>query len=312
DACAGVLSTDQSTTVNPNQPGTVTISYSATDPSGNTGVSATGRTVTVEDTLPPTLSLVGGAQNLECGSPYNDPGATANDQCAGDLTASIQKTGTIDNRNLSTQTLHYTVQDPSGRSASADRAVTVRDTLAPSVTVQGELSQQIECGSGDYTDEGATANDACEGPLAAVPSTAVDPNVPGTVTVTYKATDSSGNEGTSATGRTVTVADTLPPTLVLTPGPQNLECGTPFTDPGATANDLCFGNLTAAIQKTGSIDNKQLGAQSISYTVQDPGGRTAGPLTRTVTVDDTLAPAITVNGPLDQTFECGSAYVDPG
>ncbi|MDC0713401.1 DUF5011 domain-containing protein [Stigmatella sp. ncwal1] len=312
DACAGILSTDQNSTVNPNQPGTVTITYSATDPSGNTGVSATGRTVTVEDTLPPTLTLAGGAQNLECATPFVDPGASASDVCAGDLTGSIQKTGTIDNRHLSTQTLHYTVQDPSGRSASADRAVTVRDTLAPTVTVQGELSQQIECGSGNYDDPGATANDACEGALAVVPSDEVDPTVPGAVTVTYKATDSSGNVGTSATGRTVTVADTLPPTLTLTPGPQGLECGTPFTDPGATANDQCFGNLTAAIQKTGSINNKQLGAQSLSYTVQDPGGRTAGPVTRTVTVDDTLAPAITVNGPLNQTFECGSAYVDPG
>ncbi|SEK36870.1 protein of unknown function [Stigmatella aurantiaca] len=312
DACSTELDLDQNAVVNPNQPGSVTITYSATDPSGNTGVSATGRTVTVEDTLPPTLTLAQGNSTLECGDSYTDPGATANDQCAGNLTASIQKTGSINNKQLGTQKLTYTVSDASGHSITSDRTVTVSDTLKPVVTVTGELNAKIECGSGPFNDPGATANDACEGVLPAVPSETVDPSVPGAVTVSYKATDSSGNVGVSATGRTVTVEDTLAPTLALEPGASTLECGNPYADPGAKANDQCFGDLTAAIQKTGSINSKQLGDQTLSYTVQDPGGRTAGPVTRTVKVNDTLAPAITVNGPADQTFECGSTYVDPG
>ncbi|WP_245768668.1 immunoglobulin-like domain-containing protein [Stigmatella aurantiaca] len=312
DACAGALATDQNAVVNPNQPGAVTITYSATDPSGNTGVSATGRTVTVEDTLPPTLTLAPGPQGLECGDAYTDPGATANDQCAGNLTASIQKTGSINNKQLGAQKLTYKVSDASGHSITADRTVTVSDSLKPVVTVTGELNAKIECGSGPFNDPGATANDACEGVLPAVPNETVDPSVPGAVTVSYKATDSSGNVGVSATGRTVTVEDTLAPTLALKPGASTLECGNPYADPGATANDQCYGDLTGAIQKTGSINPKQLGDQSLTYTVQDPGGRTAGPVTRTVKVNDTLAPALTVQGPANQTFECGSAYVDPG
>ncbi|SEU16487.1 immunoglobulin-like domain-containing protein [Stigmatella erecta] len=312
DACAGLLSTDQNAVVNPNQPGAVTITYSATDPSGNKGTSATSRTVTVEDTLPPTLTLAPGPQGLECGDAYTDPGATANDQCAGNLNAAIQKTGSINNKQLGAQKLTYKVADASGHSVTADRTVTVSDSLKPVVTVTGELNTKIECGSGPFNDPGATANDACEGVLAAVPSETVDPGVPGAVTVSYKATDSSGNVGVSATGRTVTVEDTLAPALALKPGASTLECGNPYADPGATANDQCYGDLTGAIQKTGSINNKQLGDQSLTYTVQDPGGRTAGPVTRTVKVNDTLAPAITVQGPANQTFECGSTYVDPG
>ena len=77
------------------------------------------------------------------------------------------------------------------------------------VTVTGPLSQQLECGAGTYTDPGATASDACAGTLPAVPSTVVDPNSPRNYTITYSATDPSGNTGTSGTGRTVTVADTL-------------------------------------------------------------------------------------------------------
>ena len=54
DACAGSLIVNVSGTVDPNAPGTYTLTYSATDPSGNTG--STTRTVNVVDTTPPVVS----------------------------------------------------------------------------------------------------------------------------------------------------------------------------------------------------------------------------------------------------------------
>ena len=314
DACAGPLPAVPSTVVDPGNPGTFTITYSATDPSGNTGTSATGRTVTVSDNLPPTLTLNGaGAQALECATPYTDPGATASDQCAGDLTDAIVTTGSVNNMEPGSYQLDYNVQDPAGLSASASRTVNVSDTLAPEVTVNGPLNLPVECGDGTYTDPGASASDACAGPLPAVPSTVVDPGNPGTFTITYSATDPSGNTGTSATGRTVTVSDNLPPTLALLgDATQAQECGSPYTDPGATANDQCAGDLTGSIVRTGGVNTGVVGAYQLTYNVQDPAGQSAPSVTRTVNVDDTLAPTINVNGPTTDSFECGDTYVDPG
>ncbi|MDC0713400.1 DUF5011 domain-containing protein [Stigmatella sp. ncwal1] len=313
DVCDDNLNITVTGTVDPAVPAQYTLTYNVTDSAAN-AAAPLHRTVTVQDTQGPTLALIGPATaGLECGTPFSDPGATANDLCAGDLSGEVVRTGTLNQGAVGNYTLTYNVADPGGHTAApVSRTVAVSDSLAPVVTVNGPASLAVECGDGGFQDPGATAEDACAGTLPAVPSTAVDPTVPGVVAITYSATDPSGNTGVG-TGRTVTVKDTLPPELALLgPGNQPLECGTPYNDPGATADDQCAGDLTGSIQRTGSINNKQLGAQTVSYTVSDPGGRTAGPVSRTVTVDDSLAPTIAVNGPLDQVFECGSTYVDPG
>jgi hypothetical protein len=315
DACDGDLTarilTSQSG--NPNQPGTIKVSYSVTDDSGHVATAADARTVTVTDNQPPTLVLNGNPTfSLECGTAYNDEGAQAHDVCFGDISNRIQTAGAVNPSQPNTYTLTFSVTDPAGLSAPpVSRTVAVSDTLAPVVTVTGPLSQQLECGSGTYTDPGATASDACAGTLPAVPSTVVDPNSPRNYNITYSATDPSGNTGTSGTSRSVTVADTLPPTLALRPGPANLECGTPFADPGATANDQCRGDLSAAITRNGSVDHMNPGPYSVTYTVTD-GSNPSISLTRPVTVEDTLAPAITVLGSPNQTYECGETYLDPG
>ena len=66
----------------------------ATDAHGNT-MSVTFDVV-VQDTTPPVLTLNGeNPMTVEGGTPFVDPGATATDTVAGDLTAQIQVTGTV-------------------------------------------------------------------------------------------------------------------------------------------------------------------------------------------------------------------------
>src|SRR3712207_8196347 len=61
--------------VDPKAPGSYTITYSATDRAGRTGTAASGRTVTVSDNLPPTLTLNGAnSLGLECGTAYTEQG----------------------------------------------------------------------------------------------------------------------------------------------------------------------------------------------------------------------------------------------
>jgi hypothetical protein len=105
-------------------PASYVLSYSATNTAGGVGVAT--RTVTVVDTTPPVLTLLGSnPMTLSLGAPFIDPGATASDACAGDLTASIVRTGTVNTAVPGAYTLTYTVTDPSTNSATTNRIVLV-------------------------------------------------------------------------------------------------------------------------------------------------------------------------------------------
>jgi hypothetical protein len=90
---------------------------------------------------------------------------------------------------------------------------------------------------------------------------------------------------------TLTVADTIAPVVVLNgPSPMSVERGTPFVDPGATATDSFAGDLTAAIQVTGTVNTSVLGSYTRTYTVSDGYNTTS--VTRIVNVVDRTGPVI--------------------
>src|SRR5262249_39751208 len=112
--------------VNPNTPGTYQLSYSSTNTLGPAAPNV--RTVVVADTLPPTVTVLG--QNpyyVTKNAPYTDPGVTATDLCAGDLTSSIQVSGTVNTSVLGTNILSYYVSDSVGHSVTNNRVVVVAD-----------------------------------------------------------------------------------------------------------------------------------------------------------------------------------------
>ncbi len=313
DLCQGMLPSANISwtgTVNMEQPSSYTVTYQAKDSANNLSAPVP-RTVTVVDTVPPALSLQGGATvTQECGTTFTDPGAQATDLCLGALTGSIMRTGSVNTNVVGTYSLRYDVSDGYNSANPLTRTVNVADTSKPMVTIVGPLSQTVECGA-PYADPGATATDLCAGNLLAVATIPLNPNLPGTYVTQYKATDPSGNTGSSSQSRTITVADTLPPTVTLNgPASMNLECATPFQDPGATASDQCAGNLP--VTTSGSVNPLLPGVQALTYSANDGRGHSASK-TRTVAVSDTLPPVITLNGPDSQTLECdGTPYVDPG
>jgi hypothetical protein len=314
DTCAGTLPAKPTSPVNPKAPGSYPVTYFAQDPSGNVGTAAAIRTVTVSDTQPPVLTLRGPAtQRVECGSDYTESGATAFDMCAGDLTGSIVKTGTVDPAVPGRYALSYRVSDPGSRTATQVRQVNVTDTLPPVITVLGPPEASIRCGE-TYVDPGATAMDVCAGALTVRATRVGVEGRPGRFGIRYTAQDPSGNVATAAAVRVVDVEDDAPPVLVLRgPSALGVECGMPYEDLGAAASDACFGDLTGAIRKSGSVDPKVLGRYTLSYEVTDPAGRSASPVAREVSVRDTLPPELTLNGPARQQVECGSGrHTDPG
>ena len=134
-----------------------------------------------------------------------------------------------------------------------------------------------------WTDSGATAD---TGETVVVSGT-VDTNTAGIYTITYTATDAAGNVGTAT--RTVTV-DTTAPVILVTPGTDTVEQGSAWTDAGATSD----GGET--VTASGTVDTSTVGTYTITYTAADAAGNT-GTATRTVTVEDTTAPVITVAVP---------------
>ncbi len=121
--CGGSVTVNTSGAVNPNAPGTYTLTYSAT---ANGFTSETTRVVTVEDTVAPVITLLGAnPMTVGFGTVFTDPGATASDGCAGDLTSSIVVTGSVNTNVVGAYQLTYTVSDPSGHSDTKVRTVEV-------------------------------------------------------------------------------------------------------------------------------------------------------------------------------------------
>ncbi len=88
----------------------------------------------------------------------------------------------------------------------------------------------------------------------------------------------------------LTVQDTLPPVITLNGGnPIYVELGGTFTDPGATAADLCMGVVPVTV--SGSVNPGALGTNTLTYTATDGNGNT-NTATRTVIVRDTTPPTI--------------------
>jgi len=90
------------------------------------GIPSPSSILSLRDTTPPVLTLLGDNPLIhEAGTPFTDPGATATDLCAGDLTASIVTNITVNPNVLGTYTNSFTVADGSGNTAQTNRTVLV-------------------------------------------------------------------------------------------------------------------------------------------------------------------------------------------
>jgi hypothetical protein len=92
--------------------------------------------------------------------------------------------------------------------------------------------------------------------------------------------------------------------------PQASECCAPYVDPGATATDADFGDLTPYITVSGSVDASTVGGYTLTYSVSNYYTTTS--VTRAVNVVDTTPAALTLAGSNPMTVEVGGAFVDPG
>jgi hypothetical protein len=164
---------------------------------------------------------------------------------------------------------------------------------AVTVTLNGDAAMTLECRVDPWVDPGATAADAEGNPLPVVTYNSGNdeygpgPNdeAEGLYYVQYAAHDDSWNAADVI--RTVTVRDTLPPTLALVgDAVVTHPCGSNFEDPGYTASDVCYQDLTTQVVWTGEVNGWVEGMYTRVYEVSDGAGHAAPALTRTVHVVD--------------------------
>ena len=148
------------------------------------------------------------------------------------------------------------------------------DTTLPTITLNGTNPDTVPVGFA-YVEPGATCTDDTDGSLPVTISGTVDTSNPGTHTVTYTCTDSSGNESTIS--RTVTVVaaetpiDTTYPVITLNgPSTLTITAGTTYTEQGATCTDDTDGSLQ--VTTIGTVDASALGIHTLAYTCTNSSG----------------------------------------
>jgi len=288
--------------------GTYIVRYNATDAAGNVSPELT-RTVYVRDTTDPVVSLIGSSViYVEYGDDYTELNSTWTDNYD-ETVVRGPRSGSVDVDTFGTYLLYYGDEDSSGnQSNTAIRTVYVRDTTDPDIDLNGSSVIYVEFGN-DYTELGATFTDNHQESLQTSISGSVNIGVLGSYTITYFASDYTGNETTVT--RTVIVRDTTDPVIELNGAATiYVEIGDDYTELGAVFNDVHDGTGSAII--TGTVDTNILGTYTIDYDYTDITGNAATTVSRTVIVQDTIGAVNTLTGDSVIYVEFGDSYTELG
>ncbi|MDX2001657.1 MAG: DUF5011 domain-containing protein [Chitinophagales bacterium] len=276
-------------TVNTAANGTYTLTYSVSDAAGNAACSVQRivRVVASADVVNPVVTLVGDdTLNVDVCNFFVDPGATANDNVSGDVTATIVTSGTVPSGTpgnpgtAGTYTITYTATDGAGNTGTATRTVILSDA-APVIQVIGGTADTIEA-CDTYVEQGAIAYDFCTGPITTSVAGSVNNTTPGNYTITYTATDGSN---TATATRIVTVTpDGTPPTLSFNGSNTSyVYLGDTYNDTLPDAND-CSGIASLTSNAATTVNSNSRGNYVVTYTATDNSGNTAT-ITRNVIVN---------------------------
>ena len=264
--------------------GSTTVNWTATDNSGTT--STVTQTITLVDTTPPMFNIPStlimeatepsGASVTFLASAFDILDGPITPTCAPSSGSTFSIGDTI---------VECTATDAAGNTGSASFKVTVEDTTPPTITAPADI--MVECNTANGAagvDLGTPTVSDDTDPNPTVTSDAPATFPLGSTTVTYTATDSSGNSASDT--QTVTVEDTSPPSITAPPDimvEANTQGGATGVNIGiATASDICDPSLTITNDAPSIFP---LGDTSVRWTATDTAGNSAT-ATQLVTVVD--------------------------
>lgn len=258
----------------PNKPGEYEITFTVTDSSGN----KTTTTSKVKVTGVPTIITDSAVIDLGEEIDLNSLVASANDHEDGDLKdkVTIKDDGGFNKDIPGTYTITYEVTDADGNTTTTTSTVRVKGTPQLEVTDKIVIQQGDEI---DLKDLVTSATDIDDGDLkdnVEIIKGGFDPNVPGTYEITYKVTDSDGNEVIKVGTVVVEGKPVLgtKDTTVYEDEPLSIEDLKKLVE---EAKDLEDGDLTAKVEVTNTGGYKpgeenEPGTYEITYQVTDSAG----------------------------------------
>ena len=305
-------------------PGDTIVTFTGTDDHGNSSVAIA--TITVVDTTNPNLSApadIAVEGDTETGALANNASiaaflaaATATDIVDSDVTISHDApTGIFP---LGTTLVSFTATDDTGNFATASANVTVIDSTAPSVVAPANITLEGDVIGGATVSgfalsaflAGASATDIVDADVTITHDVSGSVLPLGLTTVTFTATDDSGNSSNATA--TVTVVDTTAPELTA-PQDAAIEGNVPG---GASSGNAAIVAFLVAATATDLVDAEvtittdapaaffPLGTTIVTFTATDDQGNLAN-ATAELNVVDTTAPVLTV--PADVTVEADTA-----
>lgn len=273
--------------------GANTVTLTVTDVNGNS--SSCTSTVTVIDTIAPTVLCQNYTANLNAAGTASITGATINngsmDNCT--IASMTVSPNSFTCANLGNNTVTLTVTDGSGNISTCTSTVTVIDVVPPTAVCQNFTVDLDASGNASITtadiDNGSTDN-------CAIASISVSPNTfdcsnVGANTVTLTVTDGSGNVSTC--NATVTVVDSIPPVAICQNFTVALDAsGNASITPSNINNgstDIC--GISTITVSPNSFNCSNIGANTVTMTVIDVNGNVST-CTSTVIVEDNMNPQI--------------------
>ncbi len=278
--------------VDSTQTGVYLVTYNVTDGSGIAAPTRTRFVFVVADLTKPVLTVLGNAvETHEVNTPYTDDGATAvDDPGSVNLDNFIITDNQVDETQLGTYTVTYTVTDQYGNTATGTRTVNVVDQTAPVINAVGGNPMTVQVNT-PFVDPTTVTDNFWTNVQLKVVTGSVNSNVFGTYKVTYSAEDGSGNKATNLT-RTYEVTDLVPPVLSSLSGTELMVVEVndlSFSEPAVVGNDNYF--PTVNIVRSGNFDITTLGDYTVTYTGTDGAGN-VGTYTRIIRVVDRTKPVV--------------------
>ena len=274
--------------------GVNTVTLTIMDQAGNS--SSCSATVTVIDTISPIAS----SRNL---SVYLDGSGLAS------ISTSDLDNGSSDNCTISSLTLSeynfncsdeglepviLTVTDQAGNASTSVSMVTVIDTISPTLSTQNINVYLDANGAASITtaDVDNGTSDNCTLQSTTISKSSFGCSDLGPNSIVFTATDQAGNA--SNTNLTVTVIDTVSPTI-------STKAYTAYLDASGSATIEVI-NVSSGTSNACSIDTvfldkytfncSDVGLNTVTVTAQTTGGSASNTATATVTVVDTISPAV--------------------